>query len=106
MADTVFNMYPKLFIDLLTIHVHNRPELNTNLFRKLIMSENIFQIQIAEYRNDEEKQLLDHFRKEVINRTAEPPWNEDYALRTNKPVVLSNLYAHSLRKKHIFQRSL
>lgn len=43
-------------------------------------------IKLAEWKNDTDKAQLLEFRKEVIERTTGPPWNSDFAKRTNKTV--------------------
>lgn len=43
----------------------------------------VTQLQAAAYKDAEGKQVLEDFKREVIERSVEPPWNDNYAARNN-----------------------
>ena len=80
------------------INIHVGPErfcsitdLNEHVYPVVYMMIYSLQVTLANWYTADGRQKFEQFSRDVIERTAEPPWNNDYAKVNNIPVRMQRL---------------
>ena len=66
-------------------------ELNEHMYLVVYTTFYFFQVTLANWYTADGRQKFEQFSRDVIERTAEPPWNNDYAKVNNIPVCMRRL---------------